>query len=92
MDIQKELWTFTNVQRRMILNDSVATREAGNISSLQRLSREAVQLSLVTNNSQERLVRPLVDRLGETLGWNGWEKGEELLRAMASYPGSGESH
>ena len=92
MDIQKELWTFTNVQRRMILHDSLATRQAGNISSLQRLSRETVQLSLLNNNTQERLAGPLVDRLGQDLGWNGWEKGEKLLRAMASYPGSGESH
>ena len=94
MEILELLWTFSSVQRRMILHESIATREAGNISSLQRLSRETVQLSLVTNNTQERLAGPLVDRLRQDLGWNGWEKGEELLRAMASYPEpeSGESH
>ena len=58
------LWTFTSVQPRMILHDSLVTRQAGQeVSSLQKLSRDAVMLSLVTNNSQERLVKPLVDRL-----------------------------
>ena len=58
------LWTFTSVQQRMILHDSLVTRQAGQeVSSLQKLSRDAVMLSLVTNNSQERLVEPLVDRL-----------------------------
>ena len=32
--------------------------------SLQSLSRDAVLLSLINNNSQERRVGPLVDRLG----------------------------
>ena len=93
-DVLELLWTFTTAQRRMIQDEKLATREAGIISSLQRLSRETVQLSLLTNNTQERLAGPLVDRLGQDLGWNGWEKGEAVLRAMASYPGSGsgESH
>ena len=91
-EILEELWTFTNVQRRMILHDSLATRQAGNISSLQRLSRETVQLSLLTNNSQERKAGPLVDKLGEDLNWNNWETGKKLLRAMASFPGSGVSN
>ena len=47
----------------MILRDSLLTRQAGSVPSLQSLSRDAVVLILSTNNSQERLVRPLVDRL-----------------------------
>ena len=47
----------------MILRDSLLTRQAGSVSSLQSLSRDAVLLILSTNNSQERLVTPLVDRL-----------------------------
>ena len=57
------LWTFRSVQQRMILRDSLLTRQAGSIPSLQSLSRDAVLLILSTNNSQERLVTPLVDRL-----------------------------
>ena len=70
-EILELLGTFTAVQRRMILHDSLASREAGKIFSLQRLSREVVQLSLLTNNTQERLAGPLVDRLRDDLGWNG---------------------
>ena len=93
VDILELLWTFTTVQRRMILHESLATREAGNISSLslQRLSREAVQLSLLNNNTQERLAGPLVDRLGEDLEWKDWVHGKNLLLALASYSGSGGS-
>ena len=47
----------------MILEDSHATRQAGNPSTLANLSRDAVLLILSDNNSQERLVTPLVDRL-----------------------------
>ena len=57
------LWTFRTIQQRMILRDSLLTRQAGSVSSLQSLSRDAVLLILSTNNSQERLVTPLVDRL-----------------------------
>ena len=60
--IQDLLWTFRSVQRRMILKDNLLSRQAGRVFSLQRLSRDAVLTSLA-NNSQERLVRPLVDRL-----------------------------
>ena len=60
--IQDLLWTFSSVQRRMILKDNRLNREADSVFSLQRLSRDAIVISLV-NNSQERLVRPLVDRL-----------------------------
>ena len=57
------LWTFRSVQQRMILRDSLLTRQAGSVPSLQSLSRDAVLLILSTNNTQERLVTPLVDRL-----------------------------
>ena len=63
-EILELLWTFRSVQQRMILHDSLLTRQAGSdVSSLQNLSRDAVLLILSTNNSQERLVTPLVDRL-----------------------------
>ena len=39
-------------------------REARDPPSLQSLSRDAVLLSLINNNSQERRIRPLVDSLG----------------------------
>ena len=61
------LWSFRSVQQRMILRDSLLTRQAGSVSSLQSLSRDAVLLILSTNKSQERLVRPLVDRLGKNI-------------------------
>jgi len=47
----------------MILHDSLLTRQASSVPSLQSLSRDAVLLILSTNNSQETLVTPLVDRL-----------------------------
>ena len=62
-EILDQLWSFRSVQQRMILRDSLLTRQAGSVSSLQSLSRDAVLLILSTNNSQERLVTPLVDRL-----------------------------
>ena len=47
----------------MILRDSLLTRQAGIVPSLQSLSRDAVMLILSTNNPRERLVTPLVNRL-----------------------------
>jgi len=74
------LWTSNTVQQRMILRDSLLTRQAGSVPSLQSLSRDAVLLILSTNNSQERLVTPLVDRLqGEIT-----TKAREIL--LTSYP------
>ena len=63
-DILDLLWSFRSVQQRMILRDSLLTRQSGGVSSLSSLSRDAVMLILSTNNSQERLVGPLVERLG----------------------------
>ena len=72
-------WTVTSIQQRMILRDSLLTRQAGSAPSLQSLSRDAVLLILSTNNTRERLVTPLVDRLeGEIT-----VKARELL--LASY-------
>ena len=64
-EILKELWTFTSVQRRMIPQESLVIRQAqaDRVPSLLRPSRDAVMLRLTSNNTQERLVRPLVDRL-----------------------------
>ena len=61
------LWSFRSVQQRMILRDSLLSRQAGSVPSLQSLSRDAVLLILSTNNTQERVVEPQVKRLeGET--------------------------
>ena len=64
-EILKLLWTFTSVRRRMILHEALVTRQTqtDSISSLEKLSRDAVMLSLTSSNTQERLVKPLVDRL-----------------------------
>ena len=62
-EILYKLWGFRTVQQRMILRDSLLTRQAGSVPSLQSLSRDAVMLILSTNNPRERLVTPLVDRL-----------------------------
>ena len=62
-EILKELWSFTSVQRRMIPQESLVIRQAqaDQVPSLLRQSRDAVMMRLTS--SQERLVRPLVDRL-----------------------------
>ena len=62
-DMVNLLWTFRSVQQRMVLRDSLLSRQAKRFSSLPSLSRDAVLLILSTNNTQERLVTPLVDRL-----------------------------
>ena len=63
-EILEQLWSFRSVQQRMILRDSLLTRQAGSVPSLQSLSRDAVLLILSKNNIQERLVTPMVeDRL-----------------------------
>ena len=65
-EILKLLWkSGPSVQQRMIPQESHLARQAqaDNIPSLQRQSRDAVMLRLTSNNSQERLVKPLVDRL-----------------------------
>ena len=68
VEILDELWTFTSVQQRMIQEDSLTTRQARHVSSLQRLARNSIILSLPSGSSdKERLVGPLVDRLAVPL-------------------------
>ena len=55
------LRNFCSVRKRMLVKEASQVREA---PSLQSLSRDAVLLNLINTNSQERLVTPLVDRLG----------------------------
>ena len=64
-DMLDLLYTFTGPRLRMIQEDSLLSRQSGTMSSLQSLSRDVVLTSLITNNSQERKVESLVDRLGE---------------------------
>ena len=78
-EILNLLWTYRSVQQRMILRDSLLTRQAGSMPSLQSLSRDAVLLILSTNNTQERLVTPPVDRLGQNIT----RQAREIL--LASY-------
>ena len=56
------LWTFSPIQKRMILN-----RQTDRVPSLQSLARDTVMLVIFVHNRQERLVRPLVDRLGANI-------------------------
>ena len=60
-DMLDLLSTFAGPRLRMIQEDSIRQ------SSLQSLSRDVVLTSLITNNSQERKVESLVDRLGEDI-------------------------
>ena len=64
-DLLDKLWTFTGPRLRMIQRESLLSRQSSTMSSLQSLSRDVVLTSLITNNSQERKVESLVDRLGE---------------------------
>ena len=70
------LLTFTGPRLRIIQEDSLLSRQSGTMSSLQSLCRDVVLTSLITNNSQERKVESLVDRLGE----EDWEAREVLLQ------------
>ena len=63
-EILSLLRTFTSVRQRMLVTEASQARDS---ASLQSLSRDAVLLSLIETNSQERLVRPLVDRLGQNI-------------------------
>ena len=67
LDLLNLLGTFTGPRFRMIQRDSLLSRQSGTMSSLQSLSRDVVLTSLITNNSQERKVESLVDRLGEDI-------------------------
>jgi len=64
-DMLDLLFTFTGPRLMILKRDSLLSRQSGTISSLQSLSRDVVLTILITNNSQERKVESLVDRLGE---------------------------
>ena len=70
---QNNIWnllgTFVEPRLRILQRDSLLSRHSGTMSSLQSLSRDAVLVSLITNNRQERKVESLVDRLGEDITW-----------------------
>ena len=55
------LWTFRSVQQRMILRDSLLTRQAGSVPSLQSLSRDAVLLREIIFSTNIQRIRLLVD-------------------------------
>ena len=60
-----KLWTFTGPRLRMIQRESLVFRQSGTMSSLKSLARDMVLVTVITNNSQERLVKSLLERLGE---------------------------
>ena len=64
-DLLDKLWTFTGPRLRMIQRESLGFRQSGTMSSLKSLARDMVLVTVITNNSQERLVKSLVERLGE---------------------------
>ena len=68
-DILEKLATFTGPRLRMIQRDSLLSRMDGMMTSLESLSRDAVLISLVINNSQERNMESLVERLGQDITW-----------------------
>ena len=63
-EILELLWTFTTVQRRMILQECLTTRQAGRAPSLLSLARDAILVLTATNNT-ERLAWPQVEMLGK---------------------------
>ena len=69
-DVLDKLATFTGPRLRMIQRDSLLSRMDGMMTSLEILSRDAVLVSLITNNSQERNMESLVDRLGQEITWS----------------------
>ena len=73
LDLLNLLGTFTGPRFRMIQRDSLLSRHFGTMSSLQSLVRDVVLVNLITNNVKERLVRSLVERLGEDITWRSRE-------------------
>ena len=65
--ILDKLCTTRSILFRTILHDSHLIRQAGKVSKLQSLVRDSVLLTLSANNTQERLVKPLVDKLKDQL-------------------------
>ena len=91
VDILSELWTCTTCQHRMIPEESLITRqtarETGLVPSLVRQSRDAVMLRLTSNNSRERLVEPLVEKLvrqGEQRNYPVNSVKDRLLKSLST--------
>ena len=59
-DVLDHLWRFTGPRLRMIKTEA---RQVTTPASLQRLSRDSVLVTMITNNTEERKVTTLVDRL-----------------------------
>ena len=57
----------TTARLRQIKADSIFNKHFSILPSLQSLCRDVVLVSLITNNTREREVRALVDRLGENI-------------------------
>ena len=66
-DIMDKLWTFTGPRLRMIQRESLISRQSGTMSSLKSLARDMVLVTVINNNSHERKVKSLVERLGEDI-------------------------
>ena len=62
-----KLWTFTGPRLRMIQRESLVFRQSGTMSSLKSLARDMVLVTVINNNSHERKVKSLVERLGEDI-------------------------
>ena len=65
--ILDKLCTTRSILFRTILHDSHLIRQDGKVSKLQSLARDSVLLTLSANNTQERLIKPLVDKLKDQL-------------------------
>ena len=63
-EILSVLWSFSSVRERIIAREASQVRQA---LSLQSLSKDAVLLGLIKTNPLERLVTPLVERLGANI-------------------------
>ena len=57
------LKTLTPVRLRMIQKESLLSRQSNTPPSLLDISRDAVLVTLITSNTEERKVKPLVDNL-----------------------------
>ena len=66
-EILDKLNTFTGPRLRIIQRDSLLNRNNGVTTSLESLARDVVLVTIITNNSQERRVGRLLDRLGDII-------------------------
>ena len=68
-EILDKLNTFTVPRLRIIQRDSLLNRNNGVTTSLESLARDVVLVTIIINNSQERRVGRLLDRLGDIINW-----------------------